>query len=95
MRRDKNVAEILYDSQLTQENLWCVQKFIKDFYYFLSQTESVKKTQDFSKVKEEDFQYIMNGLGFGESRELWNHITNDSIMLSRNMLIVLLAIINI
>lgn len=39
MRRDKNVAEILYDNQT-----WCVQKFIKDFYYFLSQTESVRKT---------------------------------------------------
>jgi hypothetical protein len=28
-------------------------------------------TQDYSKIYEADYQLIMIGLGFGESKELW------------------------
>ncbi|CAD8175547.1 unnamed protein product [Paramecium pentaurelia] len=115
-RREKHVAQILYDdsrtrqqkNQLTSQSLatnegklseisqqWFIQRFIKDFYYFLSNTENVKKSWDYSKIYENDFQQILQGLGFGESKELWNDFTNGSYILSRNILIVLLAILNV
>ncbi|CAD8198253.1 unnamed protein product [Paramecium octaurelia] len=80
-------------SEITQQ--WFIQRFIKDFYYFLSNTENVKLSWDYSKIYENDFQQILQGLGFGESKELWNDFTNGSYILSRNMLIVLLAILNV
>ncbi|CAD8107584.1 unnamed protein product [Paramecium sonneborni] len=80
-------------SEITQQ--WFIQRFIKDFYFFLSNTESVKISWDYSKIYENDFQQILLGLGFGESKELWNDFTNGSFILSRNMLIILLAILNV
>ncbi|CAD8193086.1 unnamed protein product [Paramecium pentaurelia] len=80
-------------SENTQQ--WFIQRFIKDFYYFLSNTENVKINWNYSKIYENDFQQILQGLGFGESKDLWNDFTNGSYILSRNMLIVLLAILNV
>ncbi|CAD8093072.1 unnamed protein product [Paramecium primaurelia] len=88
--------QTINECKLSENTQQCfIQRFIKDFYYFLSNTENVRISWDYSKIYENDFQQILQGLGFGESKDLWNDFTNGSYILSRNMLIVLLAILNV
>ncbi|CAD8131505.1 unnamed protein product [Paramecium pentaurelia] len=71
---------------------WFVQRFIKEFYYQLSGLDRVQETKDYSKIYQDDFQKILGGLGFGQCDMLWNELNNGFYVLSRNLLVILLAI---
>lgn len=58
----------------------------------MSSLKRIQDTKDYSKIYEEDFQLILVGLGFGRSSELWNLLNNGFYVLSRNLLVILLAI---
>ncbi|KAM3132475.1 hypothetical protein pb186bvf_015434 [Paramecium bursaria] len=72
---------------------WFVQRFIKEFYYQLSGIERIQQSKDYSKINQEEMNQILQGLQFGESEELWNKLNQGFHVLSRNLLVALLAIL--